>query len=167
MEQSPNYEKAREKASKLLEKYDIVRPPVDPEPIARAEGIDVFYVDFKGDSQSKVSGVYDFEKKRIYVNKSISVNRMMFTIAHELAHVLLHEDYTQSDEYRALPQENIYFEKNNKEKEADAFAVSLLVPRDFLKKYAQFATISKLADIFLVSEDIIINQKNIYNYVKW
>lgn len=157
---NPNYKNAREEASKLLSAYKILTPPVDPEFIAEQEGIDVVYVDFNNELSPLISGLYDFESNKIYINKGIASNRKTFTIAHELAHAILHKDYAASNDYRAMPRSNRHIgDKPIFEKEADVFAASLLVPTTFLKKYIDYANNFELAQMFAVSEDVISIQK--------
>lgn len=152
-----NYPLARKKAVELLKSYKIDTPPVDPEAIAEAEGIDVIYVDF-GEFTDRVSGLYDFESNRIFVNKKIPDNRKTFTIAHELAHALLHREYAESADYSAMPRSNSHKNKPDEEREADVFAACLLVPKAMLKKYREYASIPELARMFAVSEDVVAIQ---------
>jgi len=154
----PNYPRVRDEAKKLLSKYNIVSAPIDPEAIAEAEGIDVVYADFHEDITNQISGLYDFETKTIIVNKSIPANRKTFTIAHELAHAILHEDYAKSENYIAMPRSNHHDDKPDEEHEADAFAACLLVPKEMLKKYREFASIPELAKMFAVSQDVVAVQ---------
>lgn len=83
---------------------------------------------------------------------------MGFTIAHELAHYILHRSWAESQSYRVMPRRNIYTgPKPPQEQEADAFASHLLVPRDILRKYKGIASISELSRMFAVSEDVIMH----------
>ena len=152
-----DYATARSKAAALLKQYKIDKPPIDPEAIAEAEGIEVLYVDFNalGDD---ISGLYDFESNKIFVNKHLPDNRKTFTIAHELAHALLHKDYAKSEEYRAMPRSNFHWNKPAVESEADVFAACLLVPKDMLRKYREYASYPELARMFAVSDDVVTIQ---------
>lgn len=154
---APNYPLARRKAVELLQSYKIDTPPIDPEAIAEAEGIDVVYVDF-GDFSGDISGLYDFKANRILVNKAIPDNRKTFTIAHELAHALLHRDYAKSENYAAMPRTNVHTSKPDEEREADVFAACLLVPKSMLKTYKHYASTGELARMFAVSEDVVAIQ---------
>lgn len=64
----------------------------------------------------------------IAVNSSQPVSRQRFSVAHELAHLLLHEEQ--------LVLHAHYFKRQFEQKEidADVFAAELLVPRELLKK---------------------------------
>ena len=154
---APNYSLAREKADKLLKKYRIDHPPIDPEAIAEAEGIDVVYVDF-AQLNDKISGLYDFDSNRIFINKDLPNNRKTFTIAHELAHALIHREYAESVNYSAMPRSNTHVSKPDEEREADVFAACLLVPKAMLEEYRHYASDTELAKMFAVSSDVVTIQ---------
>lgn len=156
-----NYKKAETEAAALLKKYKINTPPVDPEALAEAMGIEVVYARLKPDVSDSISGFIVPSKQKIVVNQAIHPNRKTFTIAHELAHHILHADYTISDDYRVFNRMNEYDgDKPDEEKEADAFAAHLLVPTALLKKYKDFATPTELARLFGVSNAVILNRLN-------
>ena len=152
-----NYPAARKKAKSILREFNITTPPIDPEAIAEAKGIDVLYVAF-GDLSAEVSGLYDFESGSIYVNKHMPGNRKTFTIAHELGHALLHQDYAKSEAYSAMPRSNVHINKPDVEREADVFAACLLVPTKMLKKYQNYASVTELSRMFAVSDDVVAIQ---------
>lgn len=151
-----DYREARQAAQQLLTRFGITNPPVDPEGIAEAMGINVLYVDFE--AQADISGLYDFESRTIYVNRGIPTNRKTFTIAHELGHAVMHGAYVRSLNYRALPRSNVHWDKPSEEVEADVFAACLLVPKDMVKRYKGIATVEELAEMFAVSPDVVVNQ---------
>lgn len=61
----------------------------------------------------------------IFVRKENSKQRQLFTLAHELGHILIHRTGSVDDE------DDLY-ESTGKERDANAFAGHLLVPDDFL-----------------------------------
>lgn len=155
----PDFKLCKSKADALLKKYSYFMPPIDPEKIAEAEGIDVVYAEFEAPANDMVSGYFDLEKNRIVINKDISDNRITFTIAHELAHHQMHQDYIRSNDYIPMPRSNSHLgEKPKEEIEADQFAANLLVPLSMLKKYQKVGSVSELASLFFVSEDVIRNR---------
>lgn len=161
----PNYTRAKTEAAKLLSKYGYDKPPIDPEYIAEGEGVDVVYVNFDGQISNEISGFYDFTEARIYINRVIAPVRMTWTIAHELGHHLLHQDYARSEEYTFMPRNNGYEGvKPPEEKEADAFAAALLVPPHMLKKYARIADNGELSRMFAVSREAIAYRKKSLRY---
>lgn len=91
----------------------------------------------------------------IFFRESDSYNRQRFTIAHELAHAMLHTDAFPHIEYRMNRQE---IENNPLEKKANILAGQLLIPFDLLKKeYMQLFVPSSrsLAKIFEVSTNVM------------
>ncbi|TDK38595.1 ImmA/IrrE family metallo-endopeptidase [Rhizobium deserti] len=154
-----DWKKAKQKAADVVKNYGLTKPPVDPEAIAEAMGVDVVYAHFSPGIKDKVSGFIQFDPLQIVVNKEIHPNRMTFTIAHELAHFLMHKPYAESNDYRVMPRQNEYsVRKPPEEQEADCFAAELLVPEKMLKAYKDFASTRELARIFAVSEDVILNR---------
>ncbi|MFN3279234.1 MAG: ImmA/IrrE family metallo-endopeptidase [Paracoccus hibiscisoli] len=140
----------------LAKKYDIRNPPVDPVQLARAEGVDVKFVSFTGE-YSGVSGFYDPNDHAIYVNKDEYPLRQTFTVAHELAHALLHKEWASSPEYRVFWRDESRNDKGAHEKEANSFAAHLLVPRQLLDKYSDLDT-REMSKLFAVSVPVINNR---------
>lgn len=67
----------------------------------------------------------------IIVNKSHSVVRRRFTVAHEIGHYVLHDDELHVDRFRDDRSET---GTDAKEVEANAFAAELLMPEAVLRK---------------------------------
>lgn len=153
----PDYRRAKEEANNLLDQFGFTRPPVDPVRICRDLGLDVRFVVFRTKSK-EISGFYDFEDRTIYVNSEEYPKRQTFTVAHELGHYRLHEEWARSGDYRVLLRDQSLEEKNPREQEANAFAAHLLVPRSMLDVYRRVATIEELSDLFLVSMPVIRNR---------
>ena len=127
--EKPNYKKSESDALRILQEFNYYEPPVDPIDIAKKMGIDVKMVVF---DSNDVSGMYDYEKRIIYVNNNELPTRKLFTVAHELGHVIMHDDYVKNNtEYKILrrsPHDNDPIEL-----EADAFAANLMMPRYMIK----------------------------------
>lgn len=148
---------AQDKADQVLSENLVTEPPVKVTDIARNYDLLVEEVDL-GSFGARVAGFIEPKQKVIYVNKKDKPYRQAFTVAHELAHWLMHQDllHSQTDKYAVLyrsplgaPSEDLV------EKEANAFAARLLVPKDMLKKYKNKADISTIANIFGVSDELI------------
>lgn len=158
MQNAPNYGRVKSCAAELLKKFGYVAPPVDPATIARREGIEVNFVRFGGKFVD-VSGFYDPEENAIYVNQEESPLRQTFTIAHELGHALLHREWARSANYSILWRKDGLNDRSDfHEKEANAFAAHLLVPRHFLDEYAGGLTETDLSRLFAVSVPVIRNR---------
>lgn len=153
----PNYRRVMDEASGVLKRFSVIHPPVDPVDIARKLGVSVNFVQFSGENND-ISGFYDCEDNTIYVNEDEYPLRQTFTVAHELGHHLLHVEWAKSENYKVLLRDGARIEKDIYEKEADAFAAHLLVPRALLDQYWQSFSVSDLSDIFAVSVPVIRNR---------
>lgn len=120
---------------KLLKAHDVVTPPVPVDHIAQVEGLSLAYHDLEDD----VSGMlirHGSDPAIVAINVHHHENRQRFSIAHELGHYLMHqgEPTVFVDDYlvhfRAGKSDKIY---DTREKEANIFAASLLMPKTFLQ----------------------------------
>ena len=146
----PDYDRVLRLVDELRNKYKLYSPPIDPVKIARHEGVEVKFVTFD-DKHDNISGFYDSKTNTIYVNENESPKRQTFTVAHELAHALLHRTWASTNDYRVMMRNNDASRLHDPyEKEANAFAANLLMPRDLLDKYYELDPVH-LARIFSVS----------------
>lgn len=121
-------------------------------------GIFVFKDTFK---QRDVSGfsLYDTEFPVIYINNSTAKARQMFTLFHELAHLLVHtsgitkRDDTYINVLKGADHDVEVF--------CNSFAAEMLVPDDALKN-ENLATdddnVKRLAKLFSVSREVILRR---------
>jgi len=148
----PDYARARHEALRLLNKAGIYEPPVNPIEIARQVGVTVNFVRFSGESEG-VSGLYNPAQNAILVNLEEAGVRQTFTVAHELGHKVLHEDWAKSDAYRVLWRDPRKQTRDRWETEANVFAASLLMPKQMVDRYRSLPP-STIARIFAVSEQV-------------
>ena len=142
----PDYKHAEREALDILHQMGYEEPPINPVEIAKKLGFEVLEAIFERDD---VSGMYDYEKKTIYYNHKDAPTRQLFTVAHELGHILLHKEYVSSKEYRVLLRSP---HKDDKyELEADAFAANLMMPKFMIDRFKSLGTTKKLASAFCVS----------------
>lgn len=144
-------------ADKVLSENLVSEPPVKVTDIARNYGLLVKEVDL-GSFGDRVAGFIEPKQKVIYVNKQDKPNRKAFTVAHELAHSLMHEKelHSDTDKYAVLYRRPLGAPQEDQiEKQANAFAARLLVPKNMLENYKDNADISTIAKIFGVSEELI------------
>lgn len=120
----------------ILRKHEINEPPIPVEEISVGEGLAVLESPFASD----VSGalIRSGGIAGIAVNASQHPNRKRFTIAHELGHYLLehkgNEDHLDW-KFTVLRRDGNSSEANDtQEMEANFFAASLLMPRDYLRR---------------------------------
>lgn len=145
-----DFGKARKAALSLLERSGIIEPPIDPVVIAENLGVKVYFVEFKGQSDETISGFYDCEENVIMVNKNEFAPRQTFTVAHELGHKVLHEEWARSDNYKVLLRDPSLRESNPIEQEANFFAANLLMPKRLMDEYYQLP-VDQISSLFAVS----------------
>lgn len=150
---SLNYLQIEEITENILKKNLIKKPPVPVKDLIEDAGVDVVFTRFKkmGD---KIAGFTDFKEKKIYINAEDNFNRQIFTMAHEYGHWILHKSLFEinQDEYRVLLRTN-QITHDPLEREANAFAASLLVPEFLIKPVKDHAKVKQLAQIFAVSPE--------------
>lgn len=145
-----DFAKARRAATQLLHDMGLTQPPVDPVSVAEFHGVKVFFVEFQGESDARISGFYDCEDDVIMVNKHEPPLRQTFTVAHELGHKVLHEEWARSDHYKVLLRDPAVRENSPIEQEANFFAASLLMPKFMMDEYYQLPA-HEISQIFAVS----------------
>jgi len=151
------YKQATLKIKKILEDFLIESAPVPVEVIAKKMGIEISYApsaDYSGILIRKSDG-----KVLMGVNNSESVQRMRFTIAHELCHYFFDKKDHVTVDYRNKIHSN---QKPDKEKIADFFAANLLMPESLVRVDFKEATkegiffednLSGMADKYQVSKE--------------
>lgn len=129
--------KPERRAIKVLEKCGINQLPIPVDRIASELGAKVAYEPFEGD----VSGMLvrgNGSGAVIGVNSAHSNTRQRFTVAHEIAHLLIHTGRPMFvDSFVRVNWRN--GESNQVEMEANAFAAELLMPRRLIEDQVQQA----------------------------
>lgn len=156
-EQRPDYAKVLREVNQIHRDFAISAPPVNPVSIARELGIKVLFARFK-QAYDNVSGFFDCSENAIYVNAEEYPLRQTFTVAHELGHSILHKEWAASNEYKMLLRDGDYDGDDFHEKEANAFAAHLLVPRFLLDDFFEDYSVSELSKLFAVSVPVIKNR---------
>lgn len=138
----------------LLATYDIAEAPVPVEAIAKARGARIFYQSLEND----VSGFLYKDKAQVVigVNTHHAPARQTFTAAHELGHLLLHDQEEQfhvDHDFRVRLRDDVSSQGTDEaEREANLFAASLLMPRQFLEKDLQNEDYVDLLDEDLLTD---------------
>lgn len=136
-------------AQAILAQYWNRQIPVDPSDLAMRLGADVI-----ADSSmiwTDLSGRFDFENGRptIRFNPDDAWVRQRFTIAHELGHMVLNHGRSMRDNsanYSATAE-------GYKEREANAFAAELLMPKEVIDWMA-----SRNRDIGVMSRELGVSE---------
>lgn len=107
------------------------------------------YYEFEPNERNNgIKGAIDKNKKSIFINADLSKPDKNFTLAHEIAHSILHPD-TQYIDYRKTSQT-----KGPIESEANVLAYELVMPLEKFKvAYRQyFGNVEELSRLFFVPE---------------
>ncbi len=153
---------ARRKARDLLRMAKVRRAPIPVEQLARLVRARIHYEPFDGQVSGMVHRKTD-GVATIGVNSAHSISRQRFTIAHELGHLVLHEDERLHVDEKApigFRNEESSLATKDAEIEANQFAAELLMPAELLaKEIASLPenmeaedAVHELADRFQVSE---------------
>ncbi|MFW5700488.1 MAG: ImmA/IrrE family metallo-endopeptidase [Cyclobacteriaceae bacterium] len=151
-----------EKTESLLARMGINEAPVDPIKCAKFLNVDVQ----KADMDSDISGLFVIKDNVAYIRYNASeknIKRLRFTIAHELGHFVLHKSIPFILEKGK--SEKVMFRNAisstgevHREREANAFAASLLMPKYLINKEINELgdspnLVASLAEIFNVSNE--------------
>ncbi len=128
--------------------------------VIQDNGVFVFKRSFK---QKEISGfsLWDEEFPVIYVNNSTSESRQIFSLFHELAHVLLHTNSVTKVDDKYITA--LKGESQQLEVFCNRFAADLLVPSDDLERrlvgrHPDDSTVSDLAETYNVSREVILRK---------
>lgn len=152
-------------ARKVLRNFYQGQAPIRVTPIAEKLGISVR----KEPMEASVSGMLFVRKDEptIVINSSHHIHRRRFTLAHEIGHFILHQQYIQQDEPYFVDTSFTFFRNRDsstgiikQEIEANNFASELLMPEEEILKYFKYKkidffdgfSIKGLAKAFNVSE---------------
>lgn len=171
---TPTQHKPAEAARQLLKSHGALTAPIDVRHLAAKLKIDVLYEDLDDD----ISGFLLLKNNKPYIaiNKSHHPNRQRFSLAHEIAHFVLH-----SNPQKSLFVDRLVYFRNvasksgevREEIEANTFAAELLMPefllRNELKNYGEELDendIFKLANAFGVSSEAMGYRLANLNWIK-
>lgn len=138
---------------------DVPAPPVAVERVLEKEAIRLIFEPF----DDRASGVayHDHSTRVIGVNAAHSYRRQRFTIAHELGHLVLHDDQPLHVDRQVVivGRRNGVVQRDAREQEADLFAAELLMPDaliirdlDLLRDTTLEAFMRRMAARYEVSE---------------
>lgn len=169
--------KASNLAKKLLNKYHDTLPFLSAREIAKQSDIKVRFVDLSQDSEpaNRIAGftVFEYEKApEIWCNADNEISERNFTIAHELAHCLMHspsDSELEKAEDRQLYTQILYNKdlfpccqiQDEIENEANEFAYSLLLQDQIFEKcfyLFEKNKLRKLSEIFAVPDHFIFKK---------
>jgi Zn-dependent peptidase ImmA (M78 family) len=127
------------------------------EALAR-KGIYVFKEAFRENNEVARFCIYDDLFPIIFINNSMAKNRQIFTLAHELAHIILKESYLDIFDKKFWQLESE--QSAHIEVQCNAFASEFLVPQEDLKSSEHSIitedVIAELAKVYSVSKEVIL-----------
>ncbi len=136
-------------------------------------GINIFFKDFCTSDISGLSVCDDTRGCYIFINDNaeISVERKLFTIAHEYAHIILHRPLYKRRIKQYLSSSK---KKNLLDSMADCFAGYFLCPRKLLLLYnSTLQNFNSLTELFPVKKDLQISLSSLmmgmkrYGYINY
>ena len=123
---------------------------------------------------SSISGLFVIKEQKPYIrfNNNESPQRQKFTIAHELGHYVLHKDiplFVEKNEAVLYRNMDSTTGELLKEKEANAFAASLLMPKFMIDEQIDIIPngidpVSHLSEVFKVSSQAMYYRLNNLGY---
>lgn len=129
----------------------IYPPPI--EDMAKYLGFECVVFSTKDKKIKNILGAVVDNEKTIYINSEIPIKEQFFTTAHEIGHIILNGNDKDYTDYRGA-------ETNEKEVEADRFAVALLMPIDvFSYKWKSMEGNFDELSIFFACENHLIYQR--------
>lgn len=137
-------------------------PPINVVQLANKLGIRVYDAAWPSNISGKIQkdrdkgGTSGFA---IFVNKEHAATRKRFTIAHEIAHYVLHEEQIGDGVFDdALYRSGL---SNEMERQANGLAANILMPWSELNKHIGKPT-DELARLFNVSKEAMANRLGIF-----
>ncbi len=149
----------RSKAQDLLKTAGINKPPVDVKTIAGMLGFSIIATPFS--EKRRGSAIVEGVVRVIGVNSDDPVYLQRYTACHELGHFVNGHSHIPND---FIDDDTKYYSSHfQQEREADAFAAEILMPKDFLIKdlIEIKLDVPKLAALYQVSEKAMQLRLNI------
>jgi Zn-dependent peptidase ImmA (M78 family) len=142
-------------AFNIIKNSGLSKHPVNVQLIAEQYAITIIFYAFTDD----ICGVL-VEKDKTFtigINKDHHINRQRFTIAHELGHYFLkHQRQGIFVDENPMNQSVLMFRdsfsstgENSQEREANAFAAALLMPRVFIENYIKENNVNLVEELEL------------------
>jgi Zn-dependent peptidase ImmA (M78 family) len=133
-------DKAQKKALDLINKFQLLGPPIRVEQLAEAMGAQIARHRFDG-PESGFALRDDDERWVIGVNIQTSRRRQRFTVAHELGHLVMHQGRPLTVDQAVLRidlrNEVSSMATDLQEIEANTFAATLLMPEELVIDHAK------------------------------
>ena len=155
-----------EAVEKIISENQVAAAPIPVVAIARNLGFSVYKMKFKDRNIAGIMAdaaipVSPFREKRVMViNREDYPTRQNFTVAHEIAHFVLHCN-SSNNFYERYMHDVDKDQKSDVEKMADSFAANLLMPermvREYISTFPSTATLAEL--VFGITDKFFVSAK--------
>lgn len=143
----------RQEAINILNQYWDEKIPVDLVNIAKAMGVSVVERNLSPNTAGVI--YYDGDLVNIDININNNLVRKRFTLAHELGHLQLGHLQNCNPKFRVDDNHFYSNEENCDERDANNFAIELLIPEEAIKllvRKKSVTSIDELSSYFLASK---------------
>lgn len=136
-----------QKAKEVIQELKL-SVPISVEEIAKH-----YHIQIRKSPSNDFSGLLYRKEDNAFmaINSKESKVRQRFTIAHELGHFILHTNKITFVDFRDTPEQS---NKSPKEREANQFAASLLMPKHLLERDVKALNVSSISEheVFFLAE---------------
>lgn len=118
-------------AEDVLKALELWKLPVDPMAIAKREGIELAPGEYSDNFDGRIKYLREVDTFSLAYRHAAygrSEGRVRFSVAHELGHYYLHDDYLLGGHFHSSKTD--FRSDELMEREADEFATNLLMPRE-------------------------------------
>ncbi|BBD45219.1 Hypothetical protein PEIBARAKI_5212 [Petrimonas sp. IBARAKI] len=133
-----------------------------------------FYLD--KDLPNSILGKIEFNPIKIHISNSLKsdINRFRFTFAHEIGHLVLHNEIlrqyldtkTDKDESISLFQSDSFSNNKRLEIQANMFASSMLMPKHHLERYVkEYFKKENINKGYLYLDNQPVNQRLVFSFL--
>lgn len=126
----------KEKVKKLIKKHKTTNP------FEIASRMNIHIIQW--DLHEQINGYYKYDRRNRYIviNQNLSDEWQKIVCAHELGHAILHTRVNTP-----FMTKNTFFSVSKIEREANRFAVELLIPDDSLQEYDNIYDIASIHQV--------------------
>ena len=139
--------------------------PVNISRVSKNLGCELELVDFDPKNISaRVIKKSSDPKYTIQIARGKDIKRQRFSIAHEIAHIILHDQDDAENEFVELRRSPLNYKPDElyNETQANMFAAALLLPKkEVISVWNSTKDIEEVADIFNISKEVVYNR--LYN----
>ncbi len=134
---------------------------VDVTKLTNDLGIEVYEYNFGDALSGAVTKNHNGDKYSIFVSENDPITRQRFSIAHELAHMILHKDTLINE---GIMHRNKY-DKSKAEEEANKLAEEILMPKNLVQNFLSSCNLDSDSTITSKVIDVLATKFKVSKYV--